>query len=213
MRTTSLRTLLFVAGVVCTLGRATAWDLPTLPDACPGGSATSAVVIEVFSDFQCPACADFYQRNIRGVLTEYASTRKVCVLFQEFPLPQHEHARLASSYAVAAHLVSPSVQVRVIDALYSNQTQWSEDGQVENVLAKVLTDEELRRVSLRLRDPEVEKEIRDDLATGAERGVRSTPTVLVHHQGTTRRIPSTVQWEILRRYLDYLVSKPSGSER
>lgn len=206
MRTASSRSLFVVAGLVCALGRAAARDLPALPGACPRGEAASAVVVEVFSDFQCPACAEFYQRNLRNVLTEYAAAGGVCVVFQEFPLPQHEHARLASNYAVAALLDSPQVQVRVIDALYSSQDRWSANGQVEEALAEVLTQEEIRRLSLRLRDPVIEKEIRHDLAAGERRGVRSTPTIFVRHRGATRRIPPTVQWEILRRYLDYLIS-------
>jgi protein-disulfide isomerase len=213
MRTAMVCTIFFASGLVCALGHAAARPQPLPLDACPGGDRASAVVMEVFSDFQCPGCANLYQENLRNVLTDYVATRRVCVLFQEFPLPQHKYARMAASYAVAALRVSPAIQVKVIDTLYSTQARWSEDGQVEQVLTETLTNEEMRRVSLWLEHPEVEAEIRRDLESGKELGVRSTPTVFVHYRGTIRRIPSTVQWEVLRRYLDYLVSKPPVREK
>ena len=58
-----------------------------------GGSKNSPVKIEVFSDFECPACRELYLVTIRQVLQEYSSKDKVCVIYHEFPLSSHRYSR------------------------------------------------------------------------------------------------------------------------
>ena len=49
---------------------------------CVGGKAISPVKIEVFSDYQCPACREFYLSTMRQVLSDYADAGKVCVVYR-----------------------------------------------------------------------------------------------------------------------------------
>ena len=67
-----------------------------------GGRQDSPVRIEVFSDFQCPACRNFYLETIRQVLTKYCAEDKVCVIYHEFPLKMHQFSRLAARFGVRA---------------------------------------------------------------------------------------------------------------
>lgn len=67
-----------------------------------GGSLNSPIRLEIFSDFQCPACRDLYLGTIRQVLEEYASKDKVCVIYHEYPLSIHPYAREAARYCEAA---------------------------------------------------------------------------------------------------------------
>ena len=67
-----------------------------------GGSLNSPIRLEVFSDFQCPSCRQFYLETIQPVLQEYSSKDKVCVIYHEFPLNQHPYARQAALYSEAA---------------------------------------------------------------------------------------------------------------
>ena len=100
-----------------------------------GGSLNSPVRIEVFSDFQCPHCRDFYLGTIRPLLQEYSSKDKVCVIYHEFPLAGHPYAREAARYTEAAAQLGQQKLLPVYDSIFTNQAQWSEDGKLEAVVA------------------------------------------------------------------------------
>lgn len=73
------------------------------PEQCLGGELDAPIRIEVFSDFECPACREFYLNTIRPVLKDYCSLDKVCVVYHEFPLQGHKYSRQAAQYSKAAH--------------------------------------------------------------------------------------------------------------
>src|SRR3990172_6428027 len=83
--------LLLVVGVPAGLAQTT----PAADAPCVGGTPSSPVKIEVFSDYQCPACRIFYQGTMRQVLSEYADAGKGCVVYHEFPLNIHPHGQPA----------------------------------------------------------------------------------------------------------------------
>ena len=53
------------------------------------GDVNAPVKVEEFSDFQCPACRGFFLDSIQKVLETYCSQNKVCVVYHEFPLKNH----------------------------------------------------------------------------------------------------------------------------
>ena len=55
------------------------------------GSKTAPVVVEIFSDFQCPACKTLFVTTNRQLMDDYVSTGKVYLIHRDFPL---SHARL-----------------------------------------------------------------------------------------------------------------------
>jgi protein-disulfide isomerase len=102
-------------------------------DRCLGSNPQAPVVMEVFSDHQCPACRRFYLEVTRQVLSDYAMKGRVCVIYHDFPLQMHEHARKAARYSqVAADLLTQEDWIRVTDALYYYQSQWSASGDVDS---------------------------------------------------------------------------------
>ena len=169
---------------------------------CVRGAPNAPIKIEVFSDFQCPACRTFYLETNRPVLADYASANKVCVVYREFPLRNHQHSRKAARYATAARRVGVWQWVQVTDRLYLDQSRWSQDGTVEATVARALSKEDLKRVEALLGDSAINAEIERDLALGRRQGVRSTPTFFITAQGKTERVTGIVQYSILRRYLD-----------
>ncbi len=44
------------------------------------GSKTAPITMEVFSDYQCPACRSFYQSTYRQVIDSYVSAGKVYLI-------------------------------------------------------------------------------------------------------------------------------------
>ena len=58
--------------------------------------------MEVFSDFQCPACKSLYDATNRNLMDNYVNTGKVYLIHRDFPLPMHSHSKVAAQYSRAA---------------------------------------------------------------------------------------------------------------
>ncbi len=166
------------------------------------GSRNAPIRLEVFSDYQCPACRQYYLETIQFVLQEYATTGKVCVVYYEFPLNQHKHAREAARYAQAAFRLSPNHWLRVNETLYTLQAQWSADGQIEPLVARVLPKADMEKVRQSVNDPKINTLIDHDVAQGRSRGVSGTPTTFLTVNGQTHRINGPVQYAIMKQFLD-----------
>ena len=72
-----------------------------------GGAPDSPVKIEVFSDYQCPACRTFFLDTIRPILAGYSSSNKVSVVYRDFPLD----AAQAAVSATSAHELTASLSL------------------------------------------------------------------------------------------------------
>lgn len=174
---------------------------------CLGTDPDAPILMEVFSDHQCPSCRRFYLEVARPVLADYAMKGKVCVVYRDFPLAQHQHAREAARYSQAAGSLGQQEWIKVADALYVYQSQWASNGHVEAVVAQALSEEKMDEVKKRLDVPKLDAQIDREIALGRQLGVRATPTVFIKANGKTERIPPGVQYPILRRYLDTLLAQ------
>lgn len=182
----------------------------TTPEAgvpCVGGNTSSPVKIEVFSDYQCPACRAFYLGTMRQVLSEYADAGKVCVVYHEFPLNIHPHAPQAARYGHAALRVGIRQWSQVTNALFEAQAQWAASGQLEPVVASALSREDMDQVRKLAADPATNAAIRRDIELGQSRDVNSTPTFFITAKGKTEKVAGVVQYPILKRYLDSLLGQ------
>jgi protein-disulfide isomerase len=172
---------------------------------CVGGSAVAPVKIEVFSDYQCPACREFYLGTMRSVLSDYADKGKVCVIYREFPLNMHSHAREAAKYGTAAMRMGPRYWAQVTDALYQNQDKWVADGKIQEVVAGALAKPDMTRLQKEMNNPAVDATISGDMELGKKLNVDQTPTFFITAKGKTEKVAGVVQYPILRRYLDNLL--------
>src|SRR5579863_8747330 len=66
------------------------------------GNPAAPVRIDVYSDFQCPACKLFHETLLPIMIRDYVVPGKVYIVFREFPLAMHPYSREAAGYAVAA---------------------------------------------------------------------------------------------------------------
>ncbi|MBI4444082.1 MAG: thioredoxin domain-containing protein [Acidobacteria bacterium] len=172
---------------------------------CVGGRPGAPIKLEVFSDFQCPACRSFYLETIRPVLADYADAGKVCVVYREFPLPQHQHARQAARYGHAALELGVRQWAMVADALFASQDRWAQDGNLEAALARALTKDDLARLRELAANSSSDAAIDRDIALARQLQVGSTPTFFITARGKTEKVAGAVQYPILRRYLDNLL--------
>ena len=174
---------------------------------CVGGKASSPVKIEVFSDYQCPACRAFYLGTMKQVLTEYGDAGKVCVVYHEFPLSMHPHAPEAARYGHAAMQLGVRQWFQVTNALFEAQPEWAASGKLEPVVAGALSGEDMDKVRKLVDDPAIAAAIKRDIELGQSREVNSTPTFFITAKGKTEKVASVVQYPILKRYLDHLLAE------
>src|SRR5713226_8522259 len=70
------------------------------------GIPTAPILIEVYSDFQCPSCKALYERTLVPLMFDYVDKGRVYLIHHEFPITQlHPHAMEAACYALAANRV------------------------------------------------------------------------------------------------------------
>ena len=78
--------------------------LAAAPDLVPGntfGNPKAPVIMEVFSDFQCPACKRFHDEELPLIVKDYVNTGKAYLVYRYFPLPQHTYGRKAAELVCA----------------------------------------------------------------------------------------------------------------
>jgi protein-disulfide isomerase len=99
-----------------------AYDYPS-PDDHAMGDPNAPVVIEEYSDFQCPFCRRFHDETLRRIVDEYVRTGKVYFVYRHFPVVDRNDPA-QESHAAAAAAVCAGRQNRFWDfhdILFANQ--------------------------------------------------------------------------------------------
>ncbi len=167
------------------------------------GNPKAPVTIEVFSDFQCPACKYFHDNDFQRIMTDYVVPGKVYVIYRYFPLPMHPYGRACAEYAcAAAHL---NRYQKVADALFAQQSAITAAGNMEAVVDSVLTPTEQKTVKALLKSPEVQKQIDTDVEEGKAVPVPSTPTMWVTARGRSEIVKGPINYDLFKQYMDALL--------
>jgi protein-disulfide isomerase len=142
------------------------------------GDAGASVTLEEFGDFECPPCS-----LISGVIhqaeKEYGS--RLRIIFRQFPLPMHAHARPAALASEAAHLQGRFWEMH--DLLYREQAVWSKAADVSllfNSYAGML-GLDVERFKKDMQSAETNARVTADHDEGTSRGVTSTPTIFINN--------------------------------
>jgi len=167
------------------------------------GSATAPVMLEIYSDYQCPACKALYERTLVPLTYDYVDRGKVFLVHHEFPLPMHPHAMEAATYACAAGRIGRYDQVA--DVLFRNQEAWAVSGKVDETACSILSREEAKKVRTLAKDPSITAEIQRDIQNGRLANVNQTPTLIMTCKGKQYRIPGG-NYDLLRRFIDQLLA-------
>ena len=169
------------------------------------GSKSAPVVMEIFSDYQCPACRTLFLTTNRLLMDNYVSTGKVYVIHRDFPLPMHAYSRVAARYARAAADLG---KVEAVEkALFENQDKWEQTGDVDGTVAAALSPAEMTKVRALVKGGTLEPLIDKDYQLGQMYRVNQTPTSVFHYKGQTYPYSGVMSYEILRQFLDQLLSQ------
>lgn len=169
------------------------------------GSRSAPIQMEVFSDYQCPACKQLYDNTNRPLMDSYVSTGKVYLVHRDFPLPMHAYGMLAAQYGRAAAQLGKLETVQQV--LFQTQSQWEQSGDVDGTVASVLTPAEMKRVRAMAKSVAVDEAIKKDQELGRGYNVNQTPTTIIHCKGQTYPVVGIVSFDILRQFLDQLLSQ------
>jgi len=180
-----------------------AYRLPAREDCL--GVPIAPIIVEVFSDYRCTACRQYFLDTLRALIAEYVTAGKVCLIYRDLPLGNHPYSREAALYANAAESIGQ--QLEVAAALFTYQAEWSQNGDVEAVVARALPQKAMARVRRALNDPKLEAVMERDIARAGDLRVRATPTSFITARGETQRIVGAVQYPILKRFLDHLLGE------
>jgi protein-disulfide isomerase len=179
-----------------------------IPDVDPHktrGSKSAPIIMETFSDFQCPACKQLYLGTSRQLNDNYIATGKVFAIHRDFPLPGHAYSRVAARYGRAASQLGRLEQVEQV--LFENQEKWEQTGDVDGTVASVLSPADMTKVRALIKNPGIDAAIEKDLALGRIYAVNQTPTTIIHYKGQKYPVVGIVSYDVLHQFLDQLLTQ------
>lgn len=135
------------------------------------------VTLVEFGDYQCPACKAA-QPTIEKIRSDY--TGKITFVFRNFPLPQHQNAKVSSEAAEAAGEQGKYWEMNSL--LYSQQNEWSE---LSNPIDKFVSyakelNLNIDKFKQAIKDNKFDQKIKGDQTDGETLGVNSTPTFFLN---------------------------------
>src|SRR5437867_1200936 len=142
------------------------------------GNPDAPVTLEEFGDFQCPPCGNL-SVFIDELVKEYGP--RLRVVFRNFPLPNHKHAREAALAAEAAGLQGRFWDMH--DVLYREQAVWSNAPNARELFESYAGTIGLNLDQFR-KDMDGEKateRVDSDHALGDSLGVKLTPTLFINN--------------------------------
>ena len=165
------------------------------------GSPTAPITLELYTDYQCPACRNFYMNVLPSLNTDFVATGKVRLIHRDFPLQMHQFSRVAVKYANAAGQIGKYDVVA--NQLFVTQPQWEENGNIDAVVSKVLSPADLEKVKAIVKtDTHLDDSVTKDVAQGNQDGLRETPTTVIVARGKREVIGGIVTYPVLKAYLN-----------
>lgn len=170
------------------------------------GSPAAPITIEIYTDYECPSCRALYMQTLPDLQTQYVATGKVQLLHRDFPLPQHNFSKLATRWANAAGQLGKYEVVAT--QLFKTQPDWSQNGNIEAQLAKVLDAGDMAKMrELVKSDTHLDDTVTADVAMANKDGLNQTPTMIVVNKGKRQKIDGMVPFPILKSYIDQQLAK------
>lgn len=164
------------------------------------GDDSAAVEIVEYADYQCPACQQFATVEWPYVRDRLVKTGRVRWVYRDFPLTQHQWARLAAHAAACAQDQNRYWEMQ--EQLFASHSEWAMSRDAGKVFR-----EDAQKVGL---DPGAYDEcmkslkyagrIQASAAEGVRVGVGSTPSFVIGG----RLYPGLLPYDRIRKLVDSL---------
>ena len=170
------------------------------------GSPNAPVTLELYTDYSCPSCRNFYMQTLPVLTAEFVNTNRVRVVHRDFPLPQHPFSRLAARYANAAGEIG---KYDVVAAqIFKTQPEWDQNGAIEPQVAKVLSPSEMAKVKELVKtDSHLDDTVAKDYAIGNQDGINQTPSLVLVRNGKREVIAPIPPYTVLKSYLTSVLAR------
>ena len=161
------------------------------------GPATAPVLIVEFSDLQCPHCKEA-NPTIERLLKEDPNVRFV---FQNFPLPSHNWAQKAASYADCVGKLSGDAFWTFIDSVYAGQNEITADN-ADGKLTQLADQAGVKgsEAAACASRSETQARVQASANLGKSLGVNSTPTLFINGRPVG---VSDNNYEVLKKLVDF----------
>lgn len=171
------------------------------------GSPTAPITVEIYTDYECPACRALYLDTLPSLNQDFVATGKVHLLHRDYPLPQHQFSRLATRYANAAGAIGK--YDIVANQIFVTQPDWSQNGNVDAAVAKVLSPADMEKVRTMVKtDSHLDDSVTQDVAMGNNQDhLSQTPTIVIIAKGKREPISGGMPYAILKQYLNQKLSQ------
>lgn len=143
------------------------------------GNPDAPVTLEEFGDYQCPPCGQF-AGFADELVREYDP--RLRIVFRNFPLSAHAHAREAALAAEAAGLQGKFWEMH--DKLYREQSLWSEASDARGLFESYagMIGLNVDQFKKDMDSDQVRQRVDSDQALGNFLGVKVTPTLFINNQ-------------------------------
>jgi protein-disulfide isomerase len=143
------------------------------------GNPDAPVTLEEYGDFQCPPCGMF-SVFLGQLEKEYDS--RLRVIFRNFPLKAHEHAREAALAAEAAGMQGRFWEMH--DVLYREQETWSKAPNAREMFESYAgtIGLDLNKFKKDMDSEQARARVEADRQRGDSLGIQTTPTMFINNQ-------------------------------
>ena len=149
------------------------------------GDPTAPVVMEEFSDFQCPYCGRFFEQTLPSLEENQIANGEVVLVFYDFPLTRiHPQAPLAAEAAHCAGEGGALAYWEMHDTLFEKIGEWSGKGNADAIFVGYAEALELDASAFAecLEDDRYTERVQAGFQKGETRGVNSTPSFFINDQ-------------------------------
>jgi protein-disulfide isomerase len=154
------------------------------------GPAGARITLVEFSDFECPYCSKAAAK-VEAILKAYP--KDVRLVYKQFPLPSHPHAKMAAVAALAAQAQGKFWPMH--DKLFAQYNSLSPEAIATMASALGL---DVTRFRQDMQSAQIKQTVEQDVADGDKLIVDSTPTFFING----KKYNGTLEMMVLKPILD-----------
>jgi protein-disulfide isomerase len=147
------------------------------------GDPAAPVLMEEYSDFQCPFCSRFFAQTLPALLENQIAGGEVVLVFYDFPLTSiHPQAFPASHAARCVGELNANAYWAMHDELFDNINAWAGQSNAVELFAGYAAEIGLEEDAFQecMDSGKYDEAIEEDMRLGQSLGVRSTPSFLLN---------------------------------
>ena len=165
------------------------------------GNTEATVVVTEFTDFRCFFCQRYANEIFPTLFKEYIWPGKILYQFKHFPVTGSEAFEIAAEGECAGEQnLFWQFKHRTMTRMLENQ-----DKNISSLLDAVKEELEIpdeEKFVTCIDSEETERTVQEDLETGREKNLRSTPSVLINDEEVIGLYPIGVYRGIIEYYLE-----------